>query len=148
VKTAGRSVVVPSLTHGAAVFLVLALLAATGYVFVRAIEVMNPKRLHLEQLGGYVRVGRPLGSALQMLGPPDEERETRELIEACPEVPGTCGVEGPSPPPCTEFHTCVREYAWFENPSERAGLMLAICTDKDGVVRSARSSLAFDLRSW
>lgn len=136
------------LPQGAAVFLGISLMVGVSYFVVRRIERQNPRRDSLKQLWASVVVGAHLTAVIETLGVADDQRQVHDMIAACPEVSEPCTPGEPSPPPCKEFHTCVREYSWYVVPSERSGEVYTACVDSSGIVRRTSHGMAFNLRSW
>jgi hypothetical protein len=72
------------------------------------------------------------------MGPPDEERETWELVPACEQQgPGVSSI------PCTVNHICVQEYTWYLWQDTQSGAVYTGCADAHGVLRKKTKGWAF-----
>ncbi len=126
-------------------FGVLLLAAGLVYFALGGFETPSPRLDLLRRSWGTIAVGTPESTLVGLLGKPDADHAVFEQIPACI-VP--CPKDGePPPPPCREFHTCVRSVSWYSHPEGTQGASYSACLDGQGVVRrlSEGSYIQFDM---
>jgi hypothetical protein len=121
------------------------LLFLTGAIYLAILqeESANPRRNFLARLWPDVALNTSLAQAIHLMGPPDAERETWELVPACAELDRSAASK-----PCTVNYACVREYSWYSWQDTQSGAAYSLCADAEGVVRKKTKGWAFRLVTW